>query len=334
MEIKPEKIKRELERLKEKKKAIILAHSYQPPEVQEVADFIGDSLQLAMKSMETDADVIVFAGVSFMAEMAAILNPDKKVIHPDPCAGCPLASYLPACKLREIKKEHPGIPVVLYVNSFAEAKAEADYIVTSSSASKLISRVGEEEFLFGPDRNLASFVSEVVGKKIVPIPGKGHCYVHEYEISKEIILRAKKEHPRAKVFVHPEVSPEARRIADFVGSTAQMLKAISEIEADEYVLGTEEGLTYRARKIYPEKRIFPANPEAICNDMKRITLRKLYESLESEKKVVKVSPDIERKVREILERSLEIIRRGRCEISIRPLLGVAGGGLPFLGRYY
>ncbi len=310
MEGKLEEVKRELERLKERKNAIILAHSYQAPEVQEVADFIGDSLQLAMKSMETDADIIVFAGVSFMAEMAAILNPDKKVIHPDPCAGCPLASYLPACKLRELKKEHPGVPVVLYVNSFAESKAEADYIVTSSSASKLISALEDEEFLFGPDRNLASYVSEITGKRIISIPGNGHCYVHQYELSPEVLLKAKREHPKAKIFVHPEVCPQARKMADFVGSTAQMLKAISEIEAEEYILGTEEGLTYRARKLYPGKKIFPANPEAICNDMKRIDLRKTLESLEKEKNVVRVDPEIKKKVKEILERSLEIIRRG------------------------
>ncbi len=294
--------------LKRKRNAVILAHNYQLPEVQDVADFVGDSLELAKKALNVDADIIVFAGVSFMAEMAAALNPDKIVLHPDPSAGCPLADYATPDIIKKYKEEHPNVPVVLYVNSLAVSKALADYVVTSSSAVSLIKRIGKDEVLFGPDKNLADHVMKMTGIKVIPLPPHGHCPVHQYLIDEYHLIKALEEHPNAKVLVHPEAPPEVRARADFIGSTSQMLKAVKDMNAKEFIMGTEEGLSYRARKLYPEKKVYPLNPRAICIDMKKITPLKILRSLETLKPRVILDKEVSRRVREVIERSLEMLR--------------------------
>ena len=299
----------EVEALKRRLRAVILAHNYQLPEVQDVADFVGDSLGLARKAVESGADVIVFAGVSFMAEMAAVLNPDKVVLHPNPCAGCPLANYLSPQRVREVRSEVPNTPIVLYVNSLTQAKVEADYVVTSASAARLISRLGEEIVVFGPDRNLADHVSTVTGKHVLPLPPHGHCPVHEYLLNEYYVTKALAENPGAKLIAHPETPRKVRVIAHAIGSTSQMLEKIKEING-KVILATEEGLTYRARKLYPSraKEIIPANPLAVCVDMKKITLMDVLRSLKLMKHRVRVDPEVARRAREVIEHSLEIIK--------------------------
>ncbi len=298
----------QIRQLAEKRRAVILAHNYQLPEVQDVADFVGDSLELARKAMEVDADVIVLAGVRFMAEIAAVLNPDKIVLHPEPASGCPLADFATPPVLREYRERYPGAPLVIYVNSTVEAKAEADYIVTSASAVKLVSKLEADTILFGPDKNLADHVAMVTGKNIVPVPSTGHCPVHEYLLDEYYVRKAREQHPRAYLLAHPETPRPVRLMADYVGSTSQMLRRIGEVEAEEYIIATEEGLVYRARRLYPGKKIYPANPNAICIDMKKITPLKILRALEELKPRVRVDEKIAARVREILERSFEMIK--------------------------
>jgi len=302
-----ERLKLEVEDLKEKRRAVILAHNYQSQEVQDIADFVGDSLELAIKAMDADAEVIVFAGVSFMAEVAAILNEDKTILHPARNAGCPLADFLDVETVKRFRGEYPDAPLVLYVNSNADTKMYADYIVTSASALKLISKLEDDTVLFGPDRNLASYVEKRIEKKIIPVPSDGYCYVHEQLISCNHIKRARDGHPNACLLVHPEVSPQAQELADYIGSTSQMLRAIGRFNADEFLLGTEEGHTYRAKTLYPEKEIYPVNPEAVCVDMKKITLENIKKSLETMKPRVIIKKKVGEKVKEILDRSLRLI---------------------------
>jgi len=300
----------EIARLKKLRNAVILAHNYQLPEVQDVADFVGDSLELALKAQEVDADVIVMAGVKFMAEIVAALNPDKVVIHPNSYAGCPLADFLNGGVLSEYRSKFPGEPLVVYVNSPIEAKASADYVATSSSAVKLVSRLGAERVLFGPDRNLAEFVAEKTGVEVIPVPPNGHCPVHEFLISRYYAEKALEEHPGAELVVHPEAPREVRRMAGFVGSTSQMLEYVQRTRARKVLLGTEEGLAYRARKLAPGKEILPLNARAVCADMKKITPRHLLESLERLEPKVTLDPRIASRAREVIERSLELVRRG------------------------
>jgi len=303
-----ERLKKKVRMLCEKHRAVILAHNYQSPEVQDVADYVGDSLELARKAVDVDADVIVFAGVSFMAEVAAVLNENKTVLHPVSDARCPLADFLDAQTVKKFRRKYPRAPFVIYVNSYAEAKAYADYIVTSASALKLISELDAETILFGPDKNLASYVAKKTDKEIIPVPPRGYCYVHEYLITRYHIEKARDEKPAAKILVHPEVLPENQEIADFVGSTSQMLRAIGELDGDTFLIGTEEALSYRARRIYPDKMVFPVNPRAICADMKKINLLNIMRSLETFKPRVFLEKEMTEKIRFILERSLEMVR--------------------------
>lgn len=303
-----ERLKLEVEDLREKRKAVILAHNYQPPEVQDVADFVGDSLELAIRAVDVDAEVIVFAGVSFMAEVAAILNEDKTILHPVREAGCPLADFLDVETVKRFREKYRDAPLVLYVNSSADTKMYADYIVTSASAHKLISKLDDDTILFGPDKNLASYVEKRTDKKIIPIPSDGYCYVHEQLISRRHIERARDEHPNARLLVHPEVSPEAQELADHIGSTSQMLRAVGRLKGDEFLLGTEEGHTYRAKTLYPSKEIYPVNPEAVCIDMKKITMENIKKSLETLKPKVIIEKKINEKVKEVLDRSLRLIK--------------------------
>ncbi|NPA23786.1 MAG: quinolinate synthase NadA [Crenarchaeota archaeon] len=305
-------IARKIEELKKSRRAVILAHNYQIPEVQDIADYVGDSLELAVKAIECEADVIIFAGVSFMAEMAAVLNPDKTVLHPEPDARCPLADFLPPSMVREYRSKYPKAPVVLYVNSLLESKICADYVVTSAAACRLVSKLEDEVVMFGPDKNLANYVEEVTGKEIIVLPPYGHCPVHEYALSIYYVNKALELYEREDpvLIVHPEVSKDVRRLASHVGSTSQMLKIIEEIDKKRTILiGTEEGLTYRARRLHNDRRIVPVNPRAVCIDMKKISLLSILRSLERLKYRVQIDPDKARKAREIIETSIEIMRR-------------------------
>ena len=302
-----ERLKMEVENLREKRKAVILAHNYQAPEVQDVADYVGDSLELARMAVKVDAEVLVFAGVSFMAEVAAILNEDKTILHPVQDAGCPLADFLDVETVKRFKDKYRDAPLVLYVNSSADTKMYADYIVTSASALELISKLDADTILFGPDKNLASYVANRTDKNIVPIPSDGYCYVHEKLISCKHIEKAKDKNPNARLLVHPEVSPEAQELADYIGSTSQMLREVGSFKGDEFLLGTEEGHSYRAKKLYPEKEVYPVNPEAVCVDMRKINLQNIKKSLENLKPKVTIKKEINKKVKYVLERSFEML---------------------------
>ncbi|MFA4668330.1 quinolinate synthase NadA [Pyrococcus kukulkanii] len=293
----------EVERLKKERNAVILAHNYQLPEVQDVADFVGDSLELARKATKVDADVIVFAGVDFMAETAKILNPDKTVLIPTRKATCAMANMLKVRHILEAKKKYPNAPVVLYVNSTAEAKAYADVTVTSANAVEIVRKLDSDVVIFGPDKNLAHYVAKVTGKKIIPVPPNGHCYVHQ-KFTVEDVERAKKLHPNAKLMVHPECTPEVQERADIIVSTGGMIRRAC--EHDEWVVFTEREMVYRLKKLYPEKKFYPARIDAVCIGMKAITLRHVYESLRDMKFEVTVPEDIAEKARRAIERMLEM----------------------------
>ena len=296
----------EIKKLKEERGALILAHNYQRPEVQDIADFVGDSLELSMKAVKAEADVIVFCGVDFMAEQAAVMNPDKLILHPEPSSICPMAQMLTPEVVREYRERYPDAPLVLYVNSTADVKAMADYIVTSANAARLISRLDAKLVLFGPDRNLAEYVSEVCGKKVLPVPEHGHCPVHVV-FTEEHIREAREEHPGAKIIAHPECVGVVRRRADFVGSTSQMVRAVSSLGSKEVVVGTEVGIIHRLRKEYPDRVFYPLSEDAVCVNMKKITLESILRSLRDGVHEVKVPEEIAAKVREAVERTFKVL---------------------------
>ncbi|MEM1919257.1 MAG: quinolinate synthase NadA [Desulfurococcaceae archaeon] len=296
----------EILKMKRENKALILAHNYQLPEIQDIADYVGDSLELSIKAMEHDADKIIFCGVDFMAEQALVLAMNKVVLHPEPEAKCPMASMITPEDVRKFRSNYPKAPVVIYVNSPAVVKAEADYIVTSASALKLVSQIDSDTILFGPDRNLADYLSKTTGKTVIPVPPNSYCPVHE-AIKANNIIDAKTRDREAKVLVHPECIREVRDLADFIGSTSQMIKYVRETNYKSYIIATEIGILHRMRKENPDKKLIPANPEAVCIDMKKIDLNKLYRSLKEGKYVVEVPDKIRRRVLRVLENSFEII---------------------------
>jgi quinolinate synthase len=297
-----------ISRLKEEKNAVILAHNYQRPEVQLVADYLGDSLDLARKSTELEAVLVVFAGVDFMAEMAAMLNPNKTIVIPDPSARCPMAAQLSAKKVRDERKKNPDAAVVLYVNTLAEAKAEADVTCTSANAPQIVNAIDEGEVLFGPDRNLAWFTQRRTDKKVIPMPEDGYCYVHRMFTPADIKL-LKEEYPDAEVLVHPECNPEVQQMADHICSTSQMLLRAKASPAKRFIIGTEVGLVERLRREFPDKEFIPALDTAICKEMKKHTLEKVYLSLRDKKHVVRVPPKIADRARKAIDRMLEISGR-------------------------
>jgi len=291
--------------LKQQRNAVILAHNYQPPEVQDCADFLGDSLELSQKAAQTDAAVIVFCGVHFMAETASIICPDKTVLLPEENAGCPMANMINAEQLREVKKCHPNALVVTYVNSTAEVKAESDYCCTSGNALKVINRLKDTgDIIFVPDKYLGSFVSAKTGKHLVLWPG--YCPTH-IKILPDDILREKKAHPAAKVMVHPECHTSVVQIADEVLSTGGMLKYPAQSDAEEFIVGTEIGLVYRLQKLYPDKIFYPASEKALCPNMKMISLEKILRSLQEMSPVITVPEPIRKKAYAPVKRMLEIV---------------------------
>jgi len=283
--------------------AILLAHYYQRDEIQDIADILGDSLALSIEASETMADVIVFAGVQFMAESAAILSPDKTVILPRSDAGCPLADKITAEELRKARAENPGAKVVTYVNSSAETKAHSDICCTSANAVRIVNSLDADTVLMVPDGNLARYTSQFTEKKI--IPWKGFCYVHD-NLSPDEAQRAKDQNPGALFAAHPECRAEVLAMADFVGSTGAILKFARESDAEKIIVGTEKGIMHQLKKQNPDKTFIPASDNLICVDMKRITLDDILSSLLEMKHVVTVPEEIRIPANLALSRMLEV----------------------------
>jgi quinolinate synthase len=290
--------------LKKEKNAIILAHNYQRGEVQDIADFVGDSLELSQKAAKTDADVIVFCGVHFMAETASILNPNKTVLLPDAGAGCPMANMINSIQLRQKKQELPGYTVVTYINSTAAVKAESDYCCTSANGVKVVNTIKNDKILFVPDQYLGDFISKKTGKKMELWPG--YCPTH-VKIMPEDIIKQRKEHPRAKAVVHPECRPEVIVLADEALSTSGMIRYAARPDVDELIVGTEIEILHRLNKENPGKKFYAASRLAICPNMKKITLDKILESLEMMMPVVKVPEEIRIRAKASVDRMLEIV---------------------------
>lgn len=303
----------EIKRMKIEKNAIILAHYYQTGDIQDIADFVGDSLALSQKAASNNADIILFAGVKFMAETAKILAPDKKVLLPDINAGCSLAD---SCKPKDFKKfikDNPGRTVITYVNTTAEIKALSDISCTSSNAVQIVNSLpAEEKIIFAPDRNLGNYVLNKTGRDIVV--WNGTCHVHE-EFSLEAIIKLKEENKEAKVIVHPECELPVRMIADFIGSTSALLNFTKKDSSDCYIVATEPGIIHQMKKENPQKTYIPAPPRdstcgcSECNFMKLITMEKIYRCLKTEKPEINVNKKIITAAQKPIQRMLEISER-------------------------
>jgi quinolinate synthase len=308
--------------LRKEKNAVILAHNYQLPEVQDIADFVGDSLGLSIQASKTKARLIVFCGVRFMAETAAIICPDKKVIMPDVNAGCPMADMITPDDVRKLRAEHPGAIVVAYVNTSAEVKAESDYCCTSANAVKVVEKLSAEgarlpdgqgsasggtnkEIIFIPDKYLGDYVSKQTGKKLILF--NGYCPSH-VKILPEHIQAVKKEHPDALIMAHPECLPDVIAMADKVASTGGMIKFAKESQAGEFIIGTEVGIIHRLQKENPGKKFYPATNLAVCPNMKKTTLEKILWAMEDEKNAITVPEKIADKARIAINRMLEVSR--------------------------
>ncbi len=289
--------------LKRKRNAVILAHNYQLGEVQDIADFVGDSLELSQNAAKTNADVIVFCGVHFMAETAAILCPTKVVLLPDINAGCPLADMITPERLQAKKKEHPQAVVVCYINSSAEVKAESDICCTSANAVRIVQSLKAEQILFVPDQYLGHYVASQTGKDMILWPG--FCPTH-VRITPDRIKELKREYPQAKVVVHPECRPEVIALADEVASTSGMCRYARRDEVREMVVGTEIGIIHRLRKENPGKKFIPVSEQAICPNMKLITLEKVLWALQEMQPQVKVPDEIQLKAKAAVDRMLEM----------------------------
>ncbi len=293
-----------ISRLRKERNAVILAHNYQRGEVQDIADFTGDSLELSQKAAKTDADVIVFCGVHFMAETASILSPDKTVLLPDRNAGCPMADMITADQLREMKSRYPQAKVVCYVNSSAEVKAETDVCCTSANATRVVSSFpADQKIIFVPDQYLADYAATQAGREV--IRWQGYCPTHA-GIKPSDIQHLKKEHPVAKVVVHPECPPDVIALADEVASTSGILRYCQRDDVREVIVGTEMGIIHRLQKENPGKRFVPISEKAVCPNMKRITLEKVLQSLEDMVPEVKVPEDIRLKALASVNRMLAI----------------------------
>ncbi len=293
----------QINRLRKERNAVILAHNYQRGEVQDIADFVGDSLGLSRQAASTEAEVIIFCGVRFMAETAVILSPQKIVLLPDLQAGCPMADMITAPQLREAKQKHPDATVVCYVNSSAEVKAESDICCTSTNAISVVKSLGKQQVLFVPDEHLGRYVASKTEADIIFWPG--YCPTH-YRVLPEDILKAKERYPNAEVIVHPECRLEVIVLADEALSTGGIIKYVSESAADEIILGTELGMAYRLQKDYPHKRVHLATEKLICPNMKLITLDKIASALENMRPRVTVPDNVRDKAKKTLDRMLAI----------------------------
>lgn len=294
---------KKIRELLKEKNAILLVHYYQRDEIQDIADILGDSLALSMEAAKVDADIIVVAGVRFMAESASILSPEKTVLLPQQDAGCPLADMITVDQLKKAKKENPGAKVVTYVNSSAETKAHSDICCTSANFMQVINFLKDaDKVLMVPDGNLARYASKFTEKEV--IPWKGCCYVHN-QLSPEEVEKVKKEHPKAPFAAHPECKMAILDMADYVGSTGGIIKFVRETDSEEIIIGTEMGILHQLKKQNPEKTFIPASEKLVCRDMKKITLEDILASLVEMKHIVKVPEEIRIPANRALSRMLE-----------------------------
>lgn len=296
-----QKFKEAIFKLKQEKNAIILAHNYQIPDIYDVADLVGDSLDLSRKASKTDAEIIVFCGVHFMAESAKLLSPNKKVLLPSLQAGCFMADMITVEKLREKKKEYPNAKVVTYVNSTAAVKAESDICCTSANAVKIVNSMDADEIIFTPDQHLGEYVQRFTDKKIITWPG--FCHVHRALLPVKV-LEAKQKHPKAVLIVHPESRAEVIDLADFVTSTNGMLDVVRVSDAKEFLIATEEGMLERLKREFPDRKFYALM--GACINMKKITLENTYEALRDEKYVIEVGEEVAVKASPALQRMLEV----------------------------
>jgi quinolinate synthase len=299
-----DKILQKIKQLKNSRRAVILAHNYQPGEIQDLADFCGDSLGLSIKAAETNADVIVFCGVKFMAETAAILSPHKTVLLPDKFAGCTLADMITAEQLRQLKNEHPDALVVCYVNSPAEVKAESDYCCTSANAVELVKTLPEKPIIFVPDQHLGQFVAEQTKRNLILWPG--YCASH-IVITEDEIKAAKAKYPNTIVMAHPECTEPVKELSDQILSTGQMLKFVDGSTAKHYIVATEIGMIHALKKQNPDAEFIPASNKAICPNMKRITLDKIVASLQDMQYKVTLPQEIIVRAKRALDRMVEVL---------------------------
>jgi quinolinate synthase len=294
-------LKDQILKLKEEKNAIILAHYYQIGEIQDIADFVGDSFELSRKAKENSADIIVFCGVRFMAESAKVLSPNKTVLLPVKEAGCPMADMAEVDQVLSMKKEHPNAKVVTYVNSSVEVKAISDVCCTSSNAIKIVKKIDADEIIFVPDKNLGSYVQEKVPEKKI-ILWNGHCCVHD-RITADNVLRAKEENPKVKVLVHPECKSEVRNLADYIGSTSGIINFAKECNNDKFLIVTEEGVLHKLEKNNDGKEFFSVMGMT-CKNMKKTTLEDVYSCLENMKYEINIDEDVRKKAANALENML------------------------------
>lgn len=296
----------EIKKLKKEKNAVIMAHYYVPDEVQEVADYIGDSFYLSKAATTVDAEVIVFAGVSFMGESAKILNPGKTILLPDAEADCPMAHMASLEKIKEMREKYEDLAVVCYINSDAELKTYSDVCVTSANAVKIVKALPNQNIYFIPDQNLGNYVAKQVPEKNV-IPNDGYCPVHK-GITKEQVLQTKEAHPGAKFLVHPECTGEILELADMIGSTSQIISYAAESEEKEFIIGTEKGVFYELREKNPGKIFYPVGSGQCCAGMKKVTLEKVYDCLKFGRNPVEVDAGTREKAKLSLEKMLELAR--------------------------
>ncbi len=298
-----EELIKEINRLKIEKNAIILAHNYQIGEVQDIADFVGDSLQLAKEAIKVKQDLIIFCGVHFMAESAKILNPTKKVILPVKEAGCPMADMASAEEIREFKKKNPELKVVTYVNSSAEVKAESYVCCTSANAVDVVKKIGAKEVLFVPDKNLGSFVDEQI-EDVKIMKWEGFCPTHE-RVTLEDVEIIREKHPAVKILVHPECRPEVFHAVDFVGSTSQIIEFVKNSEDKKFIIGTEKGIIHSLKKENPDKEFIILTEKLICENMKKTRLEDVYRALKNEEFEISLDEKTASKANEALERMLK-----------------------------
>ncbi len=290
--------------LKGKRRAVILAHNYQPAEIQDLADFCGDSLGLSIEASKTGAETIVFCGVRFMAETAKVLSPDKRVLLPDRRAGCPMAEMITAEQLRDLKAKHPDALVVCYVNSTAEVKAESDYCCTSSNAVAVVKSLPwDRQIIFVPDRHLGHFVQQQTRRELILWPG--YCPTH-VRISEDEVFQAKRQHPDAPVMAHPECSEPVKAMADALLSTGQMVKFVESSPAKQFIVATEVGMIHPLKKVRPDAEFIPASTRSVCPNMKKITLENVLDSLANLQYPIEVPEEIRLKAAQSLQRMVEI----------------------------
>ena len=301
-----EQMASEIERLKKEKNAVIMAHYYVDDDVQDIADYIGDSFFLSRKATEIDADIIVLCGVRFMGESAKVLNPGKKVLLPEIGADCPMAHMADVDHIAEIRKEYDDLAVVCYVNSTAELKAASDVCVTSANALKIVSRLPQKNIFFIPDQNLAHYIADQLPEKHF-IFNDGFCHVH-HSLTADEIREAQEEHPGALLCVHPECKPEVTALADYIGSTSGIISYVGESDAKEFLIATEVGVMYELKKNNPDKTFYAITPQQVCPNMKKITMEKLLNALQDEQPEVELSEELMENAKAPMIRMLDLAK--------------------------